>query len=43
MYFQELDENLAILKQSFEEATDDKLRCQQQAEATSVTITLANR
>jgi hypothetical protein len=38
-----LDENLAKLKRSFEEATDDKLRCEQQAESTAVTISLANR
>ena len=42
-FLQELDDNLAKLKKNFEEATEDKLRCQQQAESTAITITLANR
>nr|P39057.1 RecName: Full=Dynein beta chain, ciliary [Heliocidaris crassispina]BAA00827.1 dynein beta-heavy chain [Heliocidaris crassispina] len=39
----ELDANLAELTAQFEKATSDKLKCQQEAEATSRTITLANR
>ena len=38
-----MDENLAELTREFEEATSAKLRCQQQAEATATTISLANR
>uniref|UniRef100_A0A8D2N608 Dynein axonemal heavy chain 17 n=1 Tax=Zonotrichia albicollis TaxID=44394 RepID=A0A8D2N608_ZONAL len=38
-----LNENLAKLTARFEKATSDKLRCQQEAEATACTITLANR
>jgi dynein heavy chain len=40
---QVLDENLALLTASFEKATAAKLRCQQEAEATALTISLANR
>ena len=40
---QELDDNLAALTRDFEEATSAKLKCQQQAEATANTISLANR
>ena len=39
----ELDENLADLTAKFEKATSDKLRCQQEADATERTISLANR
>ena len=43
LLLQELDDNLAELTREFEEATSAKLRCQQQAEATATTISLANR
>ena len=39
----ELDDNLAELTRQFEEATAAKLKCQQEAEATAQTISLANR
>ncbi|MCJ8738378.1 hypothetical protein PDJAM_G00035190 [Pangasius djambal] len=38
-----LNENLAKLTAKFEKATADKLKCQQEAETTARTITLANR
>ncbi|XP_065549401.1 dynein axonemal heavy chain 9 isoform X2 [Lathamus discolor] len=38
-----LDENLRKLTAKFEKATSDKLKCQQEAEATACTIALANR
>ncbi|KAM3592376.1 uncharacterized protein V6R79_017533 [Siganus canaliculatus] len=38
-----LNENLAKLTSQFEKATADKLKCQQEAEATESTISLANR
>ncbi|NXB29063.1 DYH9 protein, partial [Eulacestoma nigropectus] len=38
-----LDENLGKLTARFEKATSDKLKCQQEAEATACTIALANR
>ncbi|XP_043925657.1 dynein axonemal heavy chain 9 [Protopterus annectens] len=38
-----LNENLAKLTAKFEKATADKLKCQQEAEATTTTISLANR
>ncbi|XP_032695992.1 dynein heavy chain 9, axonemal [Lontra canadensis] len=38
-----LNENLAKLTAKFEKATADKLKCQQEAEATASTISLANR
>ncbi|XP_075759566.1 dynein axonemal heavy chain 9 isoform X2 [Pelodiscus sinensis] len=38
-----LNENLAKLTAKFERATADKLMCQQEAEATACTISLANR
>ena len=41
--FQELDDNLAELTAEFERATEAKLKCQQEAEATASTISLANR
>ncbi|XP_067860408.1 dynein axonemal heavy chain 9-like [Heptranchias perlo] len=39
----QLNENLAKLTAKFERATADKLKCQQEAESTARTITLANR
>jgi dynein heavy chain len=39
----ELDENLADLTAKFEKATSEKLKCQQEAESTALTISLANR
>lgn len=39
----ELDDNLAELTASFEKATSDKLKAQQEAETTAKTISLANR
>eukprot|EP00731_Ephydatia_muelleri_P012058 Em0006g952a len=39
----ELDDNLAELTREFETATAAKLKCQQEAEATARTISLANR
>ncbi|NXH56730.1 DYH9 protein, partial [Rhabdornis inornatus] len=38
-----LNENLSKLTARFEQATADKVKCQQEAEATACTITLANR
>ncbi|KAM7360514.1 dynein heavy chain at 93AB isoform 2-T2 [Cochliomyia hominivorax] len=38
-----LEEQLAKLTADFEQATADKLRCQQEADATQATIALANR
>lgn len=38
-----LEEMLAKLTADFEKATADKLRCQQEADATQATIQLANR
>ncbi|NXY74435.1 DYH9 protein, partial [Glareola pratincola] len=38
-----LNENLAKLTAKFEKATSEKLKCQQEAEATACTIALANR
>uniref|UniRef100_A0A7M4EWH0 Dynein axonemal heavy chain 9 n=1 Tax=Crocodylus porosus TaxID=8502 RepID=A0A7M4EWH0_CROPO len=38
-----LNENLAKLTAKFEKATSDKLKCQEEAEATACTISLANR
>lgn len=40
---QELDDNLKELTDNFERATAEKLKCQQEAEATEQTISLANR
>ena len=39
----ELDDNLAELTAEFEKATSAKLKCQREAEATQLTISLANR
>ncbi|KAM3922058.1 dynein axonemal heavy chain 9 [Leptodactylus fuscus] len=38
-----LNENLAKLTAKFEKATADKLKCQQEADTTALTISLANR
>ncbi len=38
-----LDDNLAGLTAQFETATAAKLKCQQEAESTALTISLANR
>ncbi|XP_076002796.1 dynein axonemal heavy chain 9 [Genypterus blacodes] len=38
-----LNENLANLTAKYQEATNDKLKCQQEAETTALTISLANR
>ena len=43
LFSQELDDNLAELTAEFERATAAKLKCQQEAEATANTISLANR
>jgi dynein heavy chain len=40
---QQLDDNLAELTRDFEQATAAKLQCQQEAESTASTISLANR
>jgi len=40
---EELDKNLAELKAQFEKATADKLKCEEEANATNATIALANR
>lgn len=39
----QLNENLGKLTAKFEKATADKLKCQQEADATALTINLANR
>lgn len=41
--FQHLNENLAKLTAKFEKATAAKVKCQQEAESTAHTISLANR
>ncbi|KAF1569339.1 UNVERIFIED_CONTAM: Dynein heavy chain 9, axonemal, partial [Eudyptes robustus] len=43
LHVQRLNENLGKLTAKFEKATSDKLKCQQEAEATACTIALANR
>lgn len=40
---QSLEEQLAKLTADFEQATSEKLKCQQEADATNSTIALANR
>ena len=40
---QDLDDNLAELTKKYEAATSAKLKCQEEAEATASTISLANR
>lgn len=40
---QSLEEQLGKLTADFEQATAEKLRCQQEADATNATIQLANR
>jgi dynein heavy chain len=39
----DLDDNLADLRAKFEKATSDKLKCEEEAQSTQVTIGLANR
>ena len=39
----ELDESLKELTDNFERATNEKIRCQKEAESTQLTISLANR
>lgn len=41
--FQSLEEQLAKLTADFEQATSEKVKCQQEADATNSTIALANR
>lgn len=43
MFVQSLEEMLSKLTADFEMATSEKLRCQEEADATSRTIQLANR
>ncbi|KAK2515570.1 hypothetical protein Q9233_014083 [Columba guinea] len=43
VFCERLNENLRKLTAKFEKATSDKLKCQQEAEATACTIALANR
>lgn len=40
---QSLEEQLATLTADFEQATSEKVKCQQKADATNATIALANR
>ena len=40
---EKLEESLAQLTAKFEKATSDKMKCQQEAEATQNTVQLANR
>lgn len=42
-FTQSLEEQLAKLTADFEQATSEKLKCQQEADATNATIALANR
>ena len=41
--FQELNANLSNLTSAFEKATAEKIKCQQEADATNRVISLANR
>lgn len=41
--FQELEEKLEILLKAFQEAVNEKMKCQAEADATNATIDLANR
>lgn len=43
LLLQSLEEQLAKLTADFEKATQEKLLCQQEADATNATIQLANR
>ena len=43
MSFQELNANLSNLTSAFEKATAEKIKCQQEADATNRVISLANR
>lgn len=42
-FFQELNANLSNLTSAFEKATAEKIKCQQEADATNRVISLANR
>jgi hypothetical protein len=43
LFFQELNANLSNLTSAFEKATAEKIKCQQEADATNRVISLANR
>lgn len=43
LLFQELNANLSNLTSAFETATAEKIKCQQEADATNRVISLANR
>lgn len=43
LIFQELNANLSNLTSAFEKATAEKIKCQQEADATNRVISLANR
>lgn len=43
LVFQELNANLSNLTSAFEKATAEKIKCQQEADATNRVISLANR
>lgn len=42
-FIQSLEEQLSQLTRDFEQATAEKLKCQEEADATTRTISLANR
>lgn len=43
LFSQELNANLSNLTSAFEKATAEKIKCQQEADATNRVISLANR
>lgn len=43
LFLQELNANLSNLTSAFEKATAEKIKCQQEADATNRVISLANR
>ena len=43
LFLQELNANLSNLTSAFEKATAEKIKCQQEADATNSVISLANR
>lgn len=43
LFSQELNANLSNLTSAFEKATAEKIKCQQEADATNKVISLANR
>lgn len=43
LFLQELNANLSNLTSAFEKATAEKIKCQQEADATNHVISLANR